>query len=166
MVSMFEELVWVIFTIIFLKRFDLVDYRRWKENLKWLLIPVLPTAISINLFTYVIPNFILKFVISYSILILLINYILVKTDILDCKIKWYKILIGSGFGMIIITITELIYIPLTLYFFHKTMGLLNNDMGLKFIISLPAKVFQLLLIGFIIYKNNTLKLSYISNIAR
>lgn len=52
LVSLPEEFIWCITVLIFLRRFDLLDKYRWKENIKWLAIPVLFSSISINLLRF------------------------------------------------------------------------------------------------------------------
>ena len=66
-ISLFEEFGWVLLILIFLKRFDLLDRYMWKQNIGWIFIPTILTSISINVFIYIIPNFILKFFVSIII---------------------------------------------------------------------------------------------------
>lgn len=164
LISLSEELIWVLLCLVFLKRFDLLDKYRWRENIGWILLPVCLTSISINIFIYIIPNFILKFFVSIITLYFSLNYILIKTDILQEKIKWYKIVISICFSMFVITFAEMIYLPIMLELFNQSMDLLNTNMSLKFIMSLPAKTFQVLLIYFIYKKYNSKNEKYINNI--
>jgi len=161
-ISILEEFIWVLLILITLKRFDLLDRYMWKQNIKWIMLPTITSSISINVFLYIIPNFILKFFVSIIILYFSINYILIKTDPIEEKIKWYKIIISIIFGMFLITMTEMIYIPIMLHCFNQPIELLNHNMLLKFIVSLPAKTFQILLIYFAYKKHENAK--YISNI--
>jgi len=40
LVSIPEELFLTVMTLIFLKRFDMLDIRMWRYNLKWIMIPI------------------------------------------------------------------------------------------------------------------------------
>jgi hypothetical protein len=57
-----EEIIWVTTIFVLLKRYDLIDFKRIKENYKWLLIPALPVAILINIGKYImsIPDWIVS----------------------------------------------------------------------------------------------------------
>ena len=164
-ISIFEELGIVLLILIFLKRFDLLDKYMWRFNIKWILLPVILSSISINVFLYIIPNFILKFFISITVLYFSINYILIKTDPIEEKIKWYKILISIILSIAIITSAEIIYLPIMLQYVNQPIEILNNNMLLKFIVSLPAKTFQVLLIYFM-YKKHSQNEKYVSNILK
>ena len=164
-ISLPEEIIWILLILNFLKRFDLLDRYMWRENYKWILLPAFLSSISINIFIYIIPNLILKFFISITVLYFSINYVLIKTDPIEEKIKWYKIIISIILSMVMITISEMIYIPIMLQYFSQPIELLNNNMLLKFIVSLPAKTFQILLIYFM-YKKHSQSEKYISNILK
>jgi len=165
-ISLFEEFIWVLLILIFLKRFDLLDRYMWKENIKWIFLPTILTSISINIFIYIIPNIILKFIVSIIILYYSMNYILVRTDPLEEKIEWYKIVISIIFSMFIIAISEAIYVPVMFKIFNQSMDLLNKNILLKFIMNLPAKTFQLLTIYFVYKKYNDKNEKYIFNILK
>ena len=164
-ISLFEELGWVLLILIFLGRFDLLDRYMWRCSIKWIFLPVILTSISINIFIYIIPNFILKFFVSLIIMYCSINYILIKTDPLDEKIKWYKILISIILSIVMMTSAEIIYLPIMLQYVNQPIEILNNNMLLKFIVSLPAKTFQILLIYFM-YKKHSQSKKYVSNILK
>jgi len=164
-ISLFEEFIWVLLILIFLKRFDLLDRYMWKENIKWIFLPVFVTSISINIFLYIIPNFLLKFFISIIVLYASINYILKKTGYAQKETKWYEIIISIIISMIIISISEMIYLPTMLHFSNQSMDLLNTKFILKFIMCLPAKTFQIIIIYFV-YKKYNNKEKYISNILK
>lgn len=165
-ISLPEELIWILLCIIFLKRYDLLDKYMWKENIKWIMLPVILSSISINIFIYIIPNFILKFFVTLFVLYFSIDYILKKTDPIDEDIKWYKILISILSSIFIIIMTENIYVPTMFHTFNLTLDLLNKNIILKIIISLPAKTFQILSIYFIYKKYSNKNEKYISNILK
>ena len=41
-------------TLIFTKRYDFLDIKMWRSNLKWLALPILSSAITISILTYYI----------------------------------------------------------------------------------------------------------------
>jgi len=164
LISIPEEFVWVLLCLIQLKRHDLVDTYRWKENIKWLALPTVLTAISINIFIYIIPNFVLKFFIPLIMLFISLKYILEKTNYIEDSIKWYKIIIAIVFGMIAITLTEMVYVPLMLGLSNESLELINANIWVKFLMTLPVKIFQIFLVYFIYYKSMIFEKKYMSNI--
>ena len=81
LVSIPENIFLVTMTLIFLRRFDMLDVRMWKHSLKWIMMPVIPVAIMINLFRYIIiiPKPI-NSLLSLGIMIGLIVYIVIKNS--------------------------------------------------------------------------------------
>ena len=164
-ISMPESFVWLLITLMLSKRFDLLDRYRWKSNLKYFLIPVLPTAFYINFLRYILhmPRMPILFgciFIFYSLTL----YILKKNLFVDEKLPYLKTLLFVYIGIFIIAMTELIYIPIILYITHLSMDAINQNILINFMLSLPSRVFQILIIITILHKYNKIKL--FSNIIR
>ena len=128
LVSVLEEFVWLLITIILLKRFDLLDRYRWKESMREFLIPILPTALYINLSRYVLhmPRIIILFgciFIFYGLTL----YIIKKNSFIDEKLPYLKILMFVFIGILIIGITELIYMPIILYIIQQPVTIMNQN---------------------------------------
>lgn len=60
-------------TLIVIKRFDFLDLKMWKHNLKWLAIPILSSAVIISILTYYLK--ILSVVNSLLITVILVGSI-------------------------------------------------------------------------------------------
>lgn len=161
-VSIPEEIVWFFLTMILLKRFDLLDRYRWKENIKWLLIPVIPTAISINLFRYILsfPK-IYMFFVTLSLFIILISYVIKKTKRIEEKYIYLKVILYSFIGITIVTLTECFYMPIILYIMKINITQANNNISINFLLSLPERVFQILLIIILLNRNSSSNTIYI-----
>lgn len=161
LVSIPEETVWVILTLIFLKRFDLLDRYRWRENVKWVMIPVIPTAISINIFRYILhtPK-IVMFVVSGLIFYSLIIYIVKKTSFAEEEVPYLKILLYAFLSSFILCLSELIYVPILLNIITEPITFVNENISLNFLISLPGRIFQILMIIFVLnrYSNKDIRI--------
>lgn len=151
-VSIPEETVWVIFTLIFLKRFDLLDKYRWKENIRWIMIPVIPTAIITNIFRYIIhvPQ-LAMFIIAQAIFYSLMIYIIKESTFIEHKPPYLKVLLYAFLSNIIIFVTEVIYVPLVLGIIQKTIAELNADIYLNILFSTPSRILQIIIIAFLLY---------------
>ncbi len=162
-VSFWEELVWVGITLVLIGRVDLLDWRRWKRNIKWLLIPILSVAISINILKYILH--IPKPIMSISTLILmivLIIYISKTTDKIGDKWLYLKSIIYSAFAIFIISTTETFYSPLILYRFKISIDVINSNIWYNFLCSTPSRLIQFILLGLLIYnKLNNIKFNKI-----
>lgn len=102
-VSIPEETIWVILTLIFLKRFDLLDKYRLKENIKWILLPVIPTAIITNIFRHIVhaPQ-IVMFIVAQVVFYSLVIYIIKETTIIEEKPPYLKTLLYAFLSNIMI----------------------------------------------------------------
>jgi len=142
-VSIPEETVWVVFVLILLKRKDLLDIYFWKENLKKIMIPVIPIAISINLMRYVLHfdntlNFAIVEIMMCSLVILLIK----NNNFLQEKINYIKIIFYVLIVDVIMNFTiECLYIMM-----------LNTFTNILF--SIFPRILQITIIGFFLYKDN------------
>lgn len=158
-VSLLEEFIWVIFTIVFLGRYDLIDWRRWKRNIKLLSIPVFPVAITINIFRYIliIPRPIMS-ILTSLILLGLIYYIVKITDRIQ-NTKFIKVLICVFLGLLAMFIIETLVSPLLLYLSKLTLQDLSENVWLNIKMAIPTRLLQLFLLAFVVY-NKIYKLNY------
>jgi hypothetical protein len=168
LVSIPEEAFIVVMTLILLKRFDLLDVRMWRQNLKWLMIPTLPVVFFINLFRYVIiiPRS-LASLITYILMILLILYIVLKNSYLFKKMIIFKVFIFTTLSFAIVGLIELAYYPIVLSILDKPIEYFNNIIILNFLLSIPTRVIQLCIILFITTKkNNEVKVNLFDTILK
>lgn len=149
-----EEFIWVTFVLVLIKRFDLLDWKRWKRNIKFLSIPIISVACSINFFKYVfnLPQFFIR-IITLIMLFTLIIYISNKTDRIrnnnNCKIVLFTLL-----GALIIAIIETLYMPIILYITNLRMCDINYNPSINFWLSLPVRLIQGFVLFYVIYNNN------------
>jgi len=153
-VSIPESIVWVVFILLLLKRRDLLDFYLWKENLKQIMIPVIPVSISINLMRYILHiDRLTNFIIIEIMMSCLIIYLVKKNNFLNEKINYFKIIfyvVLADFVMIITTegLCALIIISML----HMTIDQINNNILLNIILSFLPRTIQILLISFCMYK--------------
>jgi hypothetical protein len=156
-----EETVWVIFTLMMLGRFDIIDIHRFKENFKWLLIPIIPTTIYLNLCIYVFqtPRPI-KALGALIIGVFLVKYIINRNPIKDENKKHMtiKVIIFSFLGVIALTITESVYQLVFMFIVDKDINFINNNISYNFSMSIPSRILQLLII-YSVYQNEKYHLS-------
>jgi len=155
LVSIPEETVIAILTLIFLKRFDMLDIRMLKYNLKILFIPILPVAIIVNLFRYVIiiPRPIMSLSAIFLMSLLLV-YIIIKNSYTITKRVIIKTIIFTVLSFIIVGLVETLYYPITLIMLHKEMAFFDNNILYNFLISLPGRILEVCIISYIIVKRN------------
>lgn len=162
-VSMPEEIYVVMFTLILTGEFDYWQFKGYKKLINkgdWskILIPSTVFAIMSNIFRYTGLNHgiysIIPFIIMF-ILIILTNEILKDGN----PSRWIKrTLLIYIIAILSVGLSELIFIPIILYATNMTMVEINNNILLNFLVSLPAKTIQyLVLIHFIIKKRTYLK---------
>ena len=155
-VSIPEETVWVVFVLILLKRKDLLDIYFWKENLKKIMIPVIPIAISINLMRYVLHfdntlNFAIVEIMMCSLVILLIK----NNNFLQEKINYIKIIFYVLIVDVIMNFTiECLYIMMLNTFTNLNIIIINNDVYMNILFSIFPRILQITIIGFFLYKDN------------
>ncbi len=156
-----EEIVWCLLSLVFLKRFDLLDKYRWKESIKYLAIPIIPTAVSINVFRYILvtPKIVI-FLGSGAIFYSLLVYIVKKTSITEQEVSYLKILIYAFLASLIIGISESVYLPIGLYVSKLTLSEVVNSQTLNILFSIPSRVFQIMLIWILIRKNSSYSKDY------
>jgi len=166
LVSIPEESFIVIMTLVFLKRFDMLDIRMWKHSLKWVMIPALPVAIVINIFRYIIviqkPTMSL---IAFVLMNILILYIIVRNSYDIDKKLIFKTIIFTVLSFIIVGLIELMYYPILLTLLHKQISFFNNNVWYNIIIAFPVRVIELCIVIYIIVrKNNKIQVSLFDTI--
>lgn len=157
LVSIPEELFLTMMTLIFLKRFDLLDVRMWKHNIKWIMIPALPIALMINLFRYIviIPKPLMT-IINLIIFYLLLIYIIKKTSFNFIIKDYTKILVSFSLSFIIWGILESITCPLILYLMNKPIEFFNNNFLWNLMFSIPSRIFGYILIIYLVIRHNNI----------
>lgn len=158
-VSIPEEFVWVALTLLFLKRKNLLDYKRWKSNIKYIMLPVVPTSIVINIFKYIIQgNYLLMYIISGVILYTTLLWVVKKTQIEEENFIYLRTL-GFAFLSVLlgVIITDLIYGLILLTLIHQPIEYIkyiNSIFTLNFVACLPLRIFEFMVLFIIIYKVN------------
>lgn len=165
-VSIPESVIWVLFVFILMKRFDLLDHYRWKENLKWILIPSGFMALSTNIFRFIIPSKALMFIISLTVLYVLVFYVLQKSSTIELKINKLTLLLYIIIAGVAIGVIENISVLLLLYFTKLSLVDVLNNQLLTIVFSIPQRIFFVwLVISIAIKNNNTIKLSLIDRLS-
>lgn len=159
-VSIPEEFVWVVFTLILLKRWDLLDIYRWKYNLKQIMIPVIPVAIAINLMRYVLHiNSLVNFITIEIMMCCLVIYLIKKNNFLQEKINYIKIILSVLLAdFIIILMTEIISVLSIVFIFNLNINEINNNVVFNIVLSILPRILQILIITYCIYKQNAGKM--------
>jgi len=154
-ISLPEEIFATCMTLILFKRFDLLDIRMWRYNIKWIIIPSLSMSICINVFKYIIvlPKLSIT-IISLILFWSIIYYVIKKTSITVEKKIIVKTVIYSIIVFIIIISIELLYIPLTFSLLKISYNFFNNDIFYMFLLSIPSRILEFSLITFFIVKVN------------
>ena len=155
LVSIPEETFITVMTLIFLKRFDMLDLRMWKYNLRFIMTPVIPIAILINIFKYIIiisrP---MITSINLFIFYLLIVFIVKRNSFTFDKKEYKKIIIGLSFSFIVWGILEGLTYPMIIFLTNKSLEFFNQNIGWNFMASIPSRLFGLIIISFLIIKHN------------
>ncbi len=162
-VSLPEEFIWVVTCLVLLKRFDLLDKYRWEESLKWIMIPVLLSTLSINILKYVnAPRIIISLTAVLTIYIGII-YILKspKINIINEKIPYLKTFLFVLLVAVLIILIESIYLPFFIVYIKKSITEINNSWSISFLLSIPARLIQFAIILLILSIQNRKTYSFI-----
>lgn len=168
LVSVPEEFFLVVMTLIFIKRFDLLDIRMWRQNIKWITIPVLPVAIMINIFRYiiVIPRPMMT-IVNLILFYILMVYILRNNSYEFGKKEYRKLLVGFSLSFIIWGILESATVPIILFLMKKPLEFFNQNIMWNLMLSIPSRIFAFILITYLIVKhNNIMKIKVFEVISR
>ena len=154
-VSIPEESVWLLIVLILLKRFDLLDKYMWKQNIKLIMFPIILTALSINIFRYLIViNPLIRFVVFMLVLSISTIYIVKKSSFIEINHLYIKTISFVILGMLIITLSEFLYIPIMLHIIQKPISFINSNILYNFLASIPQRILQIMFIC-VLYKKYT-----------
>ena len=168
LVSIPEEAFIVIMTLVFLKRFDMMDIRMWRSNLKWIMLPTIPTAIMINVFRYIIiiPRPMMSLV-TFILMNILIVYMVLKNSYTINKKLVVQTIIYTVLSFIIVGLIELSCFPILLSILHNPISFFNNNIVYNILLAIPTRILHLCIIVFIITKkNNKIQIDLFNTIIR
>jgi len=155
LVSIPEELFLTIMTLIFMKRFDMLDIQMWKLNFKSIMIPVLPVAIMINISRYVVVTYQpVMMIATIALFYIILVYILKQNSHAFSFRDYKKILMSLSFSFFILGLMESVTIPLILFLLNKSLTVINDSTMWNFIATVPSRVLEFLFVGFSIVKHN------------
>ena len=155
LVSIPEELFLTITTLIFMKRFDMLDIQMWKLNFKSIMIPVLPVAIMINISRYVVVTYQpVMMIATIALFYIILVYILKQNSHAFSFRDYKKILMSLSFSFFILGLMESVTIPLILFLLNKSLTVINDSTMWNFIATVPSRVLEFLFVGFSIVKHN------------
>jgi len=155
LVSIPEELFLTVMTLIFLKRFDMLDIRMWRYNLKWIMIPIVLMGLNINIMRYILHY--PKVIVSLSSLIIFsisITYVIRKNSFDFNKRTYGKIFIAIFLSFSVFSLLEGVTCPIILYLMNKSIEFFNNNILWNFVLSLPSRIFGFILIGLLVVRHN------------
>jgi len=155
LISLPEEIFVTCMTLILFKRFDLLDIRMWRINIKWIIIPSLLMAMCISIFKYIIilPK-LLTSIISLIIFWLAIIYIIRITEITQENKLIFKTIVYSMITLIIVSLIELAYMPLTFSLLKIPYEYFNQNISYMFLLVIPSRILEFSIIIFFIVKMN------------
>jgi len=168
LVSIPEESFIVIMTLVFLRRFDMLDIRMWKHSLKWIMVPTLPVAIMINVFRYIviIPKPLMSLA-SFILMTILIIFMIIKNSVVFDKKLLFKTIMFTILSFVVVGLIELLYYPISLSLLHKQMSYFNNNILYNLLLAIPTRVLQICIVAFIIMrKNNDIEINLFNTIVR
>lgn len=152
-VSMPEEFFITIITLILLGRYDYISKENWKRNFfKVMTMSVIPLSLTFN---------ILKYYLSNDNVLVIINILLLSISIsilynIKNRKEYFKILMFSSLGFLIFMITQLITVFMVMYILKISSNSFNQSAIINFIIVLPERVLQYLMLSLIFLKQNGL----------
>ena len=157
LVTIPEQFFLVVMTLIFLKKFGILDVLMWKQNIKWILIPVIPISIIEDINTFIITNELFSSILTVLNLIffyILIVYV-IKNNSDDFQMKDHrKIFLSLATSFLILGVLESVTVPLMLLLLNKSLIFINSNATWNFIASIPSRIFESLILSFLIIKNN------------
>ena len=168
-VSLPEVLIWCVAVLILLKRNNLLDIYDWKYNIKQIMIPVIPVAISINLMRYILQfDNLVNFIVVEVMMCVLVIYMIKRNNFLNDKLNYVKIVMFVLLvDLFIIFLSEGMYALLVFSIFDLTLEYVNNNILINILLSIVPRTIQVLIIVFYIYKKNVnSKISLIENILK
>jgi len=162
--SIFETSGWVVLILILIKQRNLIDIYFIKNSIKNILIPALPTAISINVMRYILHlDNLTNFLIVETMMIFLIIYLVKKNNFLNKKIEYLKIIFWVIVSdLVLIFLTEGSYAIIVSLILKESITEINNNIWLNILLALTPRLIQYLLIILYFHKKNfEQKINYI-----
>jgi len=161
LVSIPEEIYLVMITLILVGEFDYWKEEECKKIInRWdysrILIPSVTVALLLNVARYTNMDVNIS---STVCLIIFYGLIVITNDVLkDARpLKWMsKAFIFLIVAQISVGLIELLYIPFILYGTGKTIDEINNNIFINFLVSLPTRLIQLMILAFFVSKKRTL----------
>ena len=148
-----EQLFLILMTLILTKKFGLLDVRMWRENLKWIMIPLIPISILISINEEIVNNSIMT--IANLIVFYIIITFVIKQNSDNFQFKDYKkIFFKFIISFFILGTLECITAPIMLFLLHKPLIFVQNNSFWYFIASAPSRIIEFLIIIILIVKNN------------
>jgi len=132
------------------------------------MIPVIPVAIMINIFRYII--IIPKPIISLTGLIMMnaiMIYIITKNSYSVNKKLIIKTILFTFVSFVIIGLVEILYIPIVLSLLHQPISYFNDNISYNLLLTLPARIIEICILLFIIIrKNNSIQVNLFNTIVK
>jgi len=158
LVSLPEETLWFFTVLILIKRFDLLDKYMWKNNIKYLIFPIISTSLVINLLRYIIivPRIFMTLSAILTIYLSIVYILkLPHNNILNEKIPYFKIFfyVILSFAILIIFV-ESLYSPVLLGVIKISIKQINDTWSMNFLLSIPARLIDFIIIVIILSIQN------------
>lgn len=154
LVTIPEQLFLVVMTLILLKKFGILDILMWKQNIKWILIPAIPISIIEDINAFFLSSPIITFINLIFFYILMVYILRNNNDGNFTKNDHKRLFLNFGLSFLILGVLESITVPLMLILLDKSLTFINDNVLWNFIASIPSRVFELLIVSFLIIKNN------------
>ena len=149
-VSIPEELFLVLFSLILLKRYDLIELK--KDNIFKISIPVVITAVASNILRYYLPST-KDYIIIIGIIIIVASIIIIYG--LSRPKEIIKVIICTLLSMIVYAVIQTAYVPLLLYGTSVPIEELNKPGLLIFIWSLPERAIEFSILSYFLSKKKS-----------
>jgi len=151
-----EDIFLIILTLRFMGRKEMLDLYNIKENLISILKIVIPSALSLNLLNFIImtPTSINK-IISYTMLYLLLVYILKKKSFIEYPKLYQKAFLYFILSILVIIAIEIITLPIIFKLVNKTYKEIQVNYYLVIICSLSSRIINLIILFTIFMKKNS-----------
>jgi len=158
LVSIPEEFLWLLTVLIFMKRFDLLDKYMWKQNIKYLFLPIITTSMIISILRYIIivPRIFMTLSAILTMYLAIIYILKIpKNNPLKEKISYFKILfyVIVSFAILIIFV-ESLYSPILLGVIKISIKQINDIWSMNFLLSIPARLIDFIIIVIILSIQN------------
>jgi len=163
-----ENLFLISFTLILSKRFDMLDIRMWKENLKWIMIPTIIMAIILNSTRYIL-NYpkVISSLTSLLIFYIILIVIMRKRSFNYTRKDFIRNSLSFLMSFIILGLIENLYYPIILFLIKTSIIDVNKNIIYNFILVIPARVLEISVIYYMIVKrNNDIKFDIFNTIIK